>query len=71
MHLALEEQGPRTFEAYVCVWILLDSFEIILVVVLVRGLHNVAVGIVSRRVALQDVPVVAGMLYALWAASSV
>jgi hypothetical protein len=45
--------------------ILLDGLEIVFFVVLVSELDNVAVDVVARRVALQNVSVVAGMLDAL------
>jgi hypothetical protein len=55
----------RTLEIYVGIGIILDGLEVVVVVVFVGELDNVAVGVVARRVALQDISVVAGMLDAL------
>jgi hypothetical protein len=55
----------RTLEVDVGIGILLDGLEIVFFVVLVSELDNVAVDVVARRVALQNVSVVAGMLDAL------
>jgi hypothetical protein len=52
-------------EIYVGIGIILDGLEVVVVVVFVGELDNVAVGVVARRVALQDISVVAGMLDAL------
>jgi hypothetical protein len=58
------KRSSRTFQTHVGVWILLDGRQVVFVV-LIADLHNVAIGVVSRRVALEDVPAVAGMLDSL------
>lgn len=45
--------------------VVLDRFEILFVLVLVVNIDNVSVGIVSQRIALENVSLVAGVLDAL------
>lgn len=62
-------QSRHTFQAYICIWILLHRLEIVFVFVLVRWLDNVAIRIETWRIALQNVPAVAGVLNALYLVS--
>lgn len=73
MHSAhqLQLQSVRTLQSQVRVGILFDSLQIVFIFVLVRGFDDVAVGVVSRGVAVQDVPAIASMFYSLWASWSV
>jgi hypothetical protein len=51
--------GPRTFDLYLGVGVLLHGFEVVLVVVVIVRLHHVAVRIEARWIALEDIAFVA------------
>lgn len=55
----------HTFQLYVGVRVLLHGRQVGLVLVLVAGLYNVAVGVESRRIALQYVSMIASVFDAL------
>src|SRR5690242_13915187 len=63
--LRRENWAPRTFQANICIWVLLHCLEVVLVLVFVRGFDNVAVGVVPWGVALQDVSAITGVFYLL------
>jgi hypothetical protein len=50
---------------YVSIWIFLYRLHVIFVFVFIVNFDNVTIGVISRRVALQNISVVAGVLDAL------
>ena len=58
-------EARRTLQLDPRIGVLFHSGQFVLVFILVAGFYDVAVGVISRRISLQDVPVVAGVLDAL------